>query len=371
MKGHKSNRCSIKPARYSKDMNAGISYKGKRVLVTGNTGFSGIWLSTLLSLTGAEVFGYSRDQSDFSTLFPSGAVTTKWPTAFGDVCDSGELENVIKTFDPHIIFHLAAQSLVLKGYDNPLETFMTNAIGTLNVLQSATKSRSLEGVLIVTTDKVYAEGNSSKLEDSKLGGSDPYSCSKVAAEEAVSAFRQKYRRLGVPICVVRGGNIIGGGDWSKNRLVPDIVKSSLNKEALLLRFPQATRPWQHVLDLVYAYALIGYTMTKESARLADTEFNVGPASGVNMDVRSLVDKFRSLNWSVEIKTQHKKLHEATFLEIDSRKIQRVLGWHAGLDLEETIEWTSTWYTDVLVHAQDPMRITANQVAKYLKEKLYE
>jgi CDP-glucose 4,6-dehydratase len=202
-----------------------LNYSGARVLITGNTGFCGVWLSSLLHILGAKVYGFSRDSSNFSTLFGPEEIEQKWPTVKGRVEDKIHFQNSVASIAPDLIFHLAAQSLVGRGYKSPFETFESNFNGTLSVLESSLTAPSLKGLVVITTDKVYADSSKLNTENSTLGGIDPYSCSKVAAEYAVTAYRPIFSNKNISLAVVRGGNVIGGGDWSEDRLVPDIVKT--------------------------------------------------------------------------------------------------------------------------------------------------
>ena len=318
-----------------------------------------------MKIQNASVLGYSRDDSQFSTLFNRNGISSVFPTAFGNVEDGNAITRQIDVFQPHLVIHLAAQSLVKYGHTNPVETFATNAVGTAQVLESSLISRDLLGVLVVTTDKVYAESSEVRLETSTLGGSDPYSCSKVAAEEAVKAFRDRYDRLGIPLAVVRGGNIIGGGDWSRNRLVPDLVRAYANSERLSLRFPNSTRPWQHVLDLVYAYSLIAHNMISNPGPATNTEYNVGPAQGSSSSVLELVQMFAENGLPVEISIQPGVQHEAKTLAIDSTKIFNSLGWRPRINLTDSVGLSSKWYKLVIENKLDPHELTSWQVWEYL------
>lgn len=342
-----------------------IDFNGKRVLVTGHSGFSGTWLCHMLDIQNAEILGFSRDDSEFSTIFGVQNVAKVFPTSFGNVEKGEEYSREVESFQPHIVIHLAAQSLVKEGYKSPVETFLTNAVGTAQVLDSSLLSNCLQGVLVITTDKVYAESSEVKFEYSPLGGSDPYSCSKVSAEEAVRAFRERYTRRNVSLSVVRGGNIIGGGDWSKNRLVPDLVRASTNGETLVLRFPEATRPWQHVLDLIHSYSLVAWTMVHSPSPATNTEYNVGPDTGSALSVLELVGLFARNGFQVKHAVKPGEEHESRFLEINSSKISRELGWSPRINAEAAVGLTSEWYKMVLTNKSDPHELTRKQIMEYL------
>lgn len=360
-------RCVLAGKAFAKTGEGCLDFSGKRVLVTGNSGFSGVWLTAMLEALGAEVRGYSRDRSNYSTLFPPRAVEKRWRTVYGRVEQRGVLSGALVKFRPNLVIHLAAQSQVLRSYQNPVDTFDSNVVGTLNIVQSGLALSSLEGMVVITTDKVYAEGDDVKHESSWLRGSDPYSCSKVAAEQIVEAFRPAYRNLGIPLSVMRGGNIVGGGDWSDFRLVPDIVRASVSSYPLRLRNPNATRPWQHVLDLVYAYCLVAWRSTQSNGAICDTSFNVGPEPSASMNVLQLVRRMGEFGFPVTIEFESPTAHEAANLSLSSKKISSDLGWRPQLDSIATIEKTSLWYRSVLKQGEDPMKATITQVQDYLKD----
>ena len=348
-------------------MGATLDFGGTRVLVTGHSGFSGTWLSHMLKIQNADVLGFSRDDSEFSTLFTPKSISRVFPTAFGNVEAENEFATQVARYKPHLVIHLAAQSLVIEGYKNPFETFATNALGTARVLDSSLLSESLRGVLVITTDKVYAEGPGVKTESSPLSGSDPYSCSKVAAEEAVKAFRAKYSDLGISLSVVRGGNVIGGGDWSKNRLVPDLVRAYSSGKTLVLRFPDATRPWQHILDLVYAYSVISWNMLVNPGRSTNTEYNVGPDLDSSFSVLELVEMFVQYNFPIQHSVTPGHEHESKFLALNSAKIGKELGWVPRLNTRTAVALTSQWYKRILEDNFDPHELTRLQILEYLAD----
>jgi CDP-glucose 4,6-dehydratase len=322
----------------------------------------------MLEALGAEVRGYSRDRSTYSTLFPPSSVEKRWRTLYGLVEESEVLTRALEKFRPNLVIHLAAQSQVLNSYQNPVDTFYSNAVGTLNIVQSGLTLSSLEGMVVITTDKVYAEGDDIKYESSWLKGSDPYSCSKVAAEQVVEGFRPSYRKLGIPLSVMRGGNIVGGGDWSNFRLVPDVVRANLSGSPLRLRHPNATRPWQHVLDLVFAYCLVAWHSTQSDGATCDTSFNVGPDPAESLSVLQLVTSMGEFGFPVEIELENPTAFEALNLSISSEKISSILGWRPQLDMAATLEKTSLWYRAVLKEGEDPMKVTITQVHDYLKDR---
>lgn len=353
---------------YNQAMLDGERYRGKRVLVTGNTGFSGVWLCTMLEAFGAEIMGYSRDETDFSTLFEPKSVSTRWKTFFGELEDLESLRRVVRDFNPHLIFHLGAQSLVFRGFQNPIGTFSSNVMGTVNILGAAGEARALEGLVVITTDKVYKQGDDLRTEFSELSGSDAYSCSKVGAEEAVRAFRSSFNGSGVPICVMRGGNVIGGGDWSESRLVPDAIKASLALKKLRLRQPNSTRPWQHVLDLVFAYALVGSRMISGRGELVNSEFNVGPGLDSRATALEVVRKLKGFGWAIDFEFSPVEYKEAEHLSIDSTKLIQEVKWSPLLKSDDALHWTSDWYREVLINQVNAVVMTQSQVTAFLENK---
>lgn len=335
-------------------------------MVTGHSGFSGTWLCHLLEAQGAEVLGFSRDSSSFSTIYPDEELTERFPAIFGSIEDAEALTQAVMKFQPEIVIHLAAQSLVLEGYSDPVGTFKTNALGTAQVLQSSLTSHALKGVLIVTTDKVYVEGPEVKIESSPLGGGDPYSCSKVAAEEVVRAYRSIYRAAQVSLSVVRGGNIIGGGDWSQNRLVPDLIRATLNESDLILRHPDSIRPWQHVLDLVFAYSLLAWNMLENPGPITNSEYNVGPNPEANVSVQELLSLFAENDWPMSFKIQTGTNHEAGILLINSSKIKQATGWEPRLNTPRAVQLTAQWYLAVVRDKLSAHEETRRQILEYLK-----
>ncbi len=342
-------------------------FSGTRILITGHTGFSGVWLSLLLTALGAEVRGYSRDNSAFSTLFPAKQIEEGWVFRYGDVADTATLRAQLREFKPNIVFHLAAQSLVSYGYENPLETFASNTLGTASVLDACLGIEELLGVVVITTDKVYKEGPELKTESSPLEGRDPYSSSKVAAEHVVAGYRTLFKESGVVISVARGGNIIGGGDWSRNRIVPDLIRAYLDESTLSVRYPNASRPWQHVLDLVNAYVQIGHRIVSGQGQLVNTEFNVGPDPDFEYSVLDLIEEFRLKGIGVDIRVDEPRVHEASKLQISSQRSQALLGWNPRLSFSSTVGLTAEWYRMVCVDGAQAYESAKGQVMGFLLE----
>lgn len=344
------------------------NYAGARVFVTGDTGFSGVWLSTLLSEMQAEVLGYSRDDTNFSTLFPPGEGGKIWQTFIGDVNDSHHLKAQMLAFKPDLVFHLAAQSLVSEGYKNPLETFKSNSLGTASVLDACLSQKNLKGVIIITTDKVYKEGPGLNAEDAPLEGKDPYSSSKVCAEHVVLGYRQIFQSAGIFLTVVRGGNIIGGGDWAKTRIVPDLMRAFLSAQPLQLRYPGASRPWQHVLELVGAYAFFGDFILGNRGALVNSEYNIGPRVEREYSVMDVVKEFDSNGLSVKTEIVPAVSYESNRLRISSLKAQSVLAWSPKLDFSKSVQLTADWYKSVCLEGRNSFAVSKEQVSQFISDR---
>ena len=320
-------------------------FKNKTVLITGHTGFKGSWLAAILNTYGAKVIGLSlepRDEKDHINYldFPI-------KHYFADINHEQELQKHIEEINPYFIFHLAAQSLVKDSYSNPLNTWRTNVIGTLNLLNSSRKLSQLRGIIIATTDKCYQnnEWEWGYREVDRLGGDDPYSASKASTEIAISSFRKSFfsEQNSIPICTVRAGNVIGGGDWAQDRLIPDIFRSLMSQKELIVRFPDATRPWQHVLDCLYGYLLLSVSML-EKENFECGAFNIGPSIDANIKVEEILKFFQKKNKKFSYMVSSKKNdHEAQMLYLDSSKAYSKLGWKPKLSIYESLNLTSVWY----------------------------
>lgn len=317
-------------------------YRGKRVFLTGHTGFKGAWFTIWLSELGAIVKGYSLSP-ECDSLFAKVEKDLEIESEFGDIRDAERLRNSILDFQPDFVFHFAAQALVRPSYEDPLGTFNTNTIGTANLLDAIRFLEKACSVVVVTTDKVYWEKNSACLEDDRLGGKDPYSASKAAAEMTIYSYWHSYfRNSNKKITTARAGNVIGGGDFSKDRLIPDIIRSITNNEPIVLRNPAFVRPWQHVLD-----PLRGYLMAAlHNRNVSDYDiFNFGPDPQNFLTVEQ-VCQIAFKNWKeVEIRVpeQTGQPYESSFLLLDSRHAKKVLGWLPQIGSKESVEKTAAWY----------------------------
>ncbi len=339
------------------------TFRNKRVFLTGHTGFKGAWMLQILYQLGADVKGYSLAPEKEKDLFNQiEGDKLCFSSVTGDLKDLHHLQGEIIRFEPDFVFHLAAQSLVRKSYQEPVETFLVNAIGTANVLEALRALSKPCVALMITTDKVYEnpERGEAFSEDDKLGGYDPYSASKAAAEIIIESYRRSFfnpddfvhhRKA---IASVRAGNVIGGGDFADDRIIPDIVRALEHGEKVALRNPQSVRPWQHVLEPLSAYLLLAAKMETEPKRYSQA-FNFGPENGDEKMVEELTKIFLRIfnkEGDYEIQKSSANVHEANLLKLDSSKAKRELNWQPRLSATEAIEWTAKWYADIETSASE-------------------
>lgn len=346
----------------------------KKILLTGHTGFKGSWLSLWLQKLDANVIGFSKSIPTNPSLFELANIENGMTSIIGNVCDYDKLEETIKEYEPEIIIHMAAQAILRESYNNPIETYATNVMGTVNLLESIRKVGNVKVILNVTTDKCYEPNESSKghLETDRLGGYDPYSNSKACSELVTSSFRnsffnpKEYQKHGISLASCRAGNVIGGGDWGKDRLVPDIIRGILNNEIIKIRNPNSTRPWQHVLD-----PLNGYLTLVEKLWSSGSEFsegwNFGPLENDEKSVKWIVEKLTE-QWSQEIRMDIDNSvnpYEENHLRLNCIKANSRLGWIPKLNLEQGLEWITEWYKQY--EQNNNMReITEQQIEKFQK-----
>ncbi|WP_213805848.1 CDP-glucose 4,6-dehydratase [Granulicella sp. dw_53] len=351
-------------------------WTGKRVFLTGHTGFKGGWLALWLNHLGANVRGYSLDPSTTPSLFSSARLNEKIEDLRGDIRNSTTLDRAIQDFAPEVIFHLAAQPLVRASYDDPITTYETNVIGTARVLDAVRRTPSVRAVVCVTTDKCYEnkEWIWPYRETDPLGGYDPYSSSKACAEIAAASFRQSYfhpAKLadhGVAIATARAGNVIGGGDWSIDRLIPDLVRGFLSGEPVLIRHPHAIRPWQHVLEPLHGYILLAEKLLPENPEAAAryaTAYNFGPSESDAQPVSWIADRMTRFwgdgaSWVLD---QAPTPHEAHYLKLDASRARADLHWTPRLNLETALQWLVEWYRSHQSGA-DMQAFTLQQIASY-------
>jgi len=328
------------------------AWVNRRVFVTGHTGFKGGWLSLWLSVLGANVRGYALDPDTEPNLFSAASVGRSIEDLRGDIRDASKLEAALTTFAPEVVFHLAAQPLVRRSYLKPLETYSTNVMGTAHVLEAARKAPSVRAIVCVTSDKCYQnrEWVWPYRETDHLGGYDPYSSSKACAEIIAAAYRssffppQRVEEHGVALATARAGNVIGGGDWSTDRLIPDLIRGIQAGQPVTIRNPKAVRPWQHVLEPLWGYILLVEMMLASPAHYSQ-EFNFGPSEEDAWPVEKIATKLISLhrNGASWICDSGPTVHEAGILRLDSSKARAELGWSPRLRIEDALEWTAEWY----------------------------
>ncbi|MFC1512826.1 CDP-glucose 4,6-dehydratase [Thermodesulfobacteriota bacterium] len=340
---------------------------GKRVFITGHTGFKGSWLSLWLRLAGAEVIGYSLPPVDELNLFEVAHIADCMTSIIGDIRDMGNLENVIRKYKPEIVIHMAAQALVRPSYEDPVGTFSTNVMGTVALLEAARKEKTVRVVINVTSDKCYENKDYKRgyREDDPMGGHDPYSCSKGCAELVTDAYRRSfYEKHGIGLSSVRAGNVIGGGDWSQDRLVPDIMKSIVQKKPVAIRNPHAVRPWQHVLEALGGYLLLTEKMWDSGQKFAEG-WNFGPNDESAKPVSWIVDHLcRKYDEGAKWKTDNREHpYEAHFLKLDCRKAKAYLDWTPKLALDEALNWVVEWYR-AYQEGQDMKTVTEEQILRY-------
>lgn len=363
------------------------AYRGRRVLVTGHTGFKGAWLSEWLLLLGAEIRGYSLQPPTSPALFDQLGLAARLAEQRADVGDRNALAAAVREFRPDFVFHLAAQSLVRRSHVEPEPTWATNVLGTVNVLEALRTLSTPCAVVIVTSDKCYASRNLPRgyTEDDPLGGNDPYSSSKAAAEMAVTAWRNSFfspaeiaRAAVAPVGLASGraGNVIGGGDWAADRIVPDSIRSLMRAEPIAVRNPAAVRPWQHVLESLSGYLLLAARLhgaltarpspnAKELQTLA-APFNFGPRDQAERNVQDLVDQVLRHwpgKWSAKVEAGAPT--EEPRLRLDSTRAETVLGWRPRWDFAETVARTVDWYRAVADNPTVAPDLTRRQISEYM------
>ena len=348
-------------------------WSGRKVLVTGHTGFKGSWLCMWLDHLGADVVGYALEPPTQPSLFVAASVARCLQmSAHGDVRDLEPLSALIRSQQPDVIFHLAAQSVVRSSYDDPLETYSTNVLGTATLFQAIRGAGRRLSVVNVTTDKVYRnhEWIWGYRENDELGGRDPYSNSKACAELVTEAFRESYfpasalAQHGVALASARAGNVIGGGDWTRDQLIPDIIRAFTSGRPVQIRQPNSTRPWQHVLDCLSGYIMLAEKLSADGATYS-TAWNFGPRSSDVKAVAWIADFLvrawgGGASWAIDGGAHP---HEARSLRLDSSNAMEVMGWTPRLDLPRALDWTAKWYK--ALNAGDSAReLCLQQIKEY-------
>ncbi|MBU3190609.1 CDP-glucose 4,6-dehydratase [Clostridium bowmanii] len=346
-------------------------YRGKKVLITGHTGFKGSWLSIWLKNLGAEVIGYSLETPTEPSLFKTCKLDEKITSIVGDVRDEEKLDDIFHKYKPEIVFHLAAQPLVRLSYIEPRMTYETNVMGAVNVLEVARKSDSVKAVIVVTTDKCYEnkEWVYGYRETDSLGGHDPYSSSKGCVELITTSYINSfYKEKGIALASVRAGNVIGGGDWAEDRLIPDFVRSVSEKKSIVIRNPLATRPWQHVLEPLSGYLWLGVLMLSDKEKYS-SGWNFGPRDTDILNVDEILN-LAIKSWGkgiIEI-DKSEQPHEANLLKLDISKVKAHLKWYpvyeVNMAVDKTIQWYKTYYEN---NNSNMYRYTLKQIDEYEKQ----
>lgn len=353
----------------------GNIYNGKRVLVTGNTGFKGSWLCNWLVHLGAEVAGFALEPPTDPSLFETSELSNRMCNFTGDIRNRDSLLKVFREFRPEIVFHLAAQSLVRRSYRNPAETFETNVLGTLNVLECLRVINEVSAAVIITSDKCYrnVEWVWGYRENDMLGGEDPYSGSKGAAEIVTYSYMHSFFKdtNSTALATARAGNVIGGGDWAEDRIVPDCVRSWSQGKAVILRNPEATRPWQHVLEPLSGYLWLGSQLYQRKINVINQSYNFGPDATVNQPVIELIRQFSTFwpraTWKLEVNDSENR-PEARLLKLSCDKSLADLNWHAVLPFKETVRFTSQWYRSYYENGSSGIAdFTLAQISEYCEK----
>lgn len=353
-------------------------YRGKKVLVTGHTGFKGAWLSAWLSELGAEATGYALDLPTIPNLFEVAGLSGKMTSIRGDVRDAAGLKTTFRECRPDIVIHMAAQSLVRRSYEEPLLTYETNVMGTINVFEICRCVPSVRALVNVTSDKCYENCGQVKnyKESDPIGGYDPYSSSKGCSELVTQAYLRSffnpknYRTHAVAAASARSGNVIGGGDWSEDRLIPDGIRAFTGKKSLLIRYPDAIRPWQHVLEPLYGYLLLAKCLYEKGPSFSGA-WNFGPNENDARPVRWVAERMADMwgagaTWDID---DNEKLHEANYLKLDCSKARLKLGWRPQWDLETALDNTISWYK-AYYDGKDMAALTVSEIKIY-EESLYK
>ncbi len=347
-------------------------YQGKKVLLTGHTGFKGAWMLVLLNELGAEVKGYALEAPRKNDLFYAIEGDKLCDSQIADIRDRDSMTKAIVDFQPDVILHFAAQAIVRESYKTPVETFDTNVMGSVHVLDAMRQLDKPCSAVMITTDKVYEnmEWEFHYKENDRLGGFDPYSSSKAGAEIAIASYQKaffnmdKYDQHQKAVSAARGGNVIAGGDWSDNRIIPDLVRALQNDEPLEVRNPKAIRPWQHVLELLYGYLLLGMRQS-EKAEVYQGAYNFGPEKGDEMTVEKLVQTAIRVwgSGAFDHQPDPEQLHEAGILRLDIDKAKSVLNWLPKWTSEQTVEKTMSWYKE-FEDGEKAIELCRRQIKEY-------
>ena len=344
-------------------------WQGKRVFLTGHTGFKGSWLSLWLFSLGAEVKGYALNPPTVPSLFNEAKVSSIIDSQIGDIRDQDTLHESMTEFNPDILIHMAAQPLVRYSYDEPIETYEVNVIGTAKVLEVARSCPNVKSIVNITTDKCYENDGRSEgyKEEDAMGGYDPYSSSKGCAELVTSSYRRSFlQEQGVGLASVRAGNVIGGGDWADDRLIPDILRSFEKNEPVVIRNPKATRPWQHVLEPLSGYLVLAQKMYRDQNKYAEG-WNFGPneqdVKSVDWILNQMIGKWPNSSWELDSSSNP---HEANFLQLDISKAESKLGWKPIWELSHTLEKIIDWH-QAWINKEDMQTVCLSEIKAYMAD----
>ena len=344
-------------------------YKNKKILITGATGFKGSWLAFWLHKIGAKVYTTGNNPNKNKNLFYGLSLHKKTNLKIFDIRDYDKLKKVIKKIQPNIIFHLAAQPLILKSYYDPKGTYEVNTLGTLNLLESCRNNKSITSLVCVTSDKCYESNYSTKgfKETDRLGGKDPYSGSKASAEIIINTYNESFFKTSkLGLASARAGNVIGGGDWSENRLIPDAIKSIKKNKTIILRNPNFNRPWQHVLEPLNGYLILAKKLYHNPKKFSNA-WNFGSEKNTVTDVLTVVKKIIKIWGKGKLKfSKNNKYYEQKNLQLNINKAKKNLLWKPKLSIFESINLTVKWYKLTLIDKKNPYEVTKNQIKEFLK-----
>lgn len=353
-------------------MSIDLSFWNKKsVLITGHTGFKGTWLSKILLKLGAKVSGFSlKPESDPNIFHISGLAEKLSYHLIGDIRNTVDLERAFLKVKPDVLFHMAAQPIISLGYEQPLETFDTNIMGTAKVLNQARNMKAGAPIIVISSDKCYQNDNLDYafVETDHLGGADPYSASKAGTEIIAKAYQSSYfSKEGSPrLATARAGNVIGGGDWAKDRLIPDLARAYSNNTSISLRMPKATRPWQFVTEPLFGYLLLAQAVNKDPT--FQSAWNFGPNETANknvLDIASAICEYWPNAPEINIVTDGKMQKEAKILAVDAKKALKKLNWEPQLSINETIKWTADWYRAFIKGDSSANLMVDEQIKNYL------
>lgn len=347
-------------------------WRGRRVLLTGHTGFKGSWMVLLLRSLGAQLYGFALPPLSDQGLFVAAGVSGDIKHRIGDIRDFTQLHSAMAEAKPSIVIHMAAQPLVRLSYQEPVETYATNVMGTVNLLESVRQLSGVEAVVIVTSDKCYENTGSSEgyIETDPMGGYDPYSSSKGCAEIVAAAYRRSFFQASgsARVASARAGNVIGGGDWAQDRLVPDLMKAFMIGGVVRIRNPNAVRPWQHVLDPVIGYIVLAERLVRDGN--FSEGWNFGPDAESAISVAALVANLAE-KWGPDAKWEIDTAdhpHEAAYLSLNIAKARKRLGWHPTIDLDQALQLTADWYR-ALADRSNMRNVTLAQIDKVLRKSV--